>query len=149
MHRPTIIFLLSHKNTTVQQKKNQPEQSITSNYQKKQSTQSLNQKHPKNKPSKQTRQTISSINRKINHTNNHDKQSTQPLDKKNTQKQTQKAITKKRNVFEYKISQTATTSEPTAYTLFIKTQYNRKRQNNILHAEVIIKQTRKSKTLYF
>ena len=29
MHRPTIIFLLSHKITTVQQKNNQPEQSIT------------------------------------------------------------------------------------------------------------------------
>ena len=47
-------------------KNNQPEQSIKSNNQKKQSPQPLNQKHSQNKPSKQTRQTISSINRKIN-----------------------------------------------------------------------------------
>lgn len=32
-----------------------------------------------------------------------------------------------------KISQTATTSEPTANTLFIKTQYYRKKQNNITY----------------
>lgn len=37
IHRPTIIFLLSHKITTVQQKNNQPEQLIKSNNQKKQS----------------------------------------------------------------------------------------------------------------
>lgn len=81
MHRPTIIFLLSHKITTVQQKttnrNNQSNQTIRKNNPK-----SLNQKQPKNKPSKQTRKTISSINRKINHKNNHDKQFTQPLDKK-------------------------------------------------------------------
>lgn len=45
----------------------------------------LNQKHSKNKPSKQTRQTISSINRKINHKNNHNKQPTQPLNQKRSQ----------------------------------------------------------------
>lgn len=42
MHRPTIIFLLSHKITTVQQKNNQPEQSTTSNNHNKQSPQPLN-----------------------------------------------------------------------------------------------------------
>ena len=64
-------------------KNNQPEQSIKSNNQKKQSTQSLNQNTLKTKHNKQTRKTISSINRKIYHKNNHNKQqSTQPLDKK-------------------------------------------------------------------
>jgi hypothetical protein len=43
MHRQTFIFLLSHKITIVQQKNNQPEQSIKSNNQKKQSPQPLNQ----------------------------------------------------------------------------------------------------------
>lgn len=44
---------------------------------------------------------LSSINRKIYHKNSHNKQSTQSLDKKRP-KQTQQAITKKCNVFEYK-----------------------------------------------
>lgn len=80
-HRPTIIFLLSHKITTVQQKNNnQPEQSIKSNNPHNHSI--------KNKPSKQTRQTISPINRKINHTNNHDKQPTQSLNQKRSQNKT-------------------------------------------------------------
>ena len=93
-------LFLSHKITTTQQKNNQPEQSIKSNNQKKQSPQPLNQKHSKNKPSKQTRQTISSINRKINHKNNHNKQS-KISQSKTRPKQTQQAITTKCNVFEY------------------------------------------------
>ena len=51
MHRPTIIFLLPHKITTVQQNN---QNKITSNNQKKQSPQPLNQKHSQNKPSKQS-----------------------------------------------------------------------------------------------
>lgn len=66
MHRPTIIFLLSHKIITVQQKttnrNNQSNQII-----KKTIPATIQSKTTKNKPSKQTRQTISSINRKINH----------------------------------------------------------------------------------
>ena len=58
MYRQTIIFLLSHKITTVQQKttnrNNQSNQTITTNNPK-----SLNQKQPKNKPPKQTRKNIS------------------------------------------------------------------------------------------
>lgn len=87
MHRPTIIFLLSHKITTVQKKqqtgtinhdkqsektfhtttqsktlKKQTVKTNTTNYlinqSQKQPTQSLNQKRPQNKPSKQTQQPI-------------------------------------------------------------------------------------------
>lgn len=80
MHRQTFIFLLPHKITTVQQ--NTPTGTINQIKQsEKQSTQPLNQKQPKNKPSKQTRKTISSINRKINHKNYHNKQPTQSLKK--------------------------------------------------------------------
>lgn len=87
----------------------------------------------KTKHNKQTRKTISSINRKINHKNNHNKQPTS-LNQKHTQRQTQQAITTKCNVFlNIKISQTATASEPTTNTLFIKTQYYRKKQNNITY----------------
>lgn len=67
MHRQTIIFLLSHKIATFQQKTkhNKHEKpshqsiakSITKNHNK-QPTQPLNQNHPKNKPSKQTQQPI-------------------------------------------------------------------------------------------
>ena len=64
-----FFFLIKHNRSINNQNK------ITSNNQKKQSPQPLNQKHSKYKPSKQTRQTISSINRKINHKNNHNKQS--------------------------------------------------------------------------
>ena len=53
IHRQTFIFLLSHKITTVQQKNNQPEQSIKSNNQKKQSKISQSKTRPK-----QTRHTI-------------------------------------------------------------------------------------------
>ena len=97
MHRQTLIFLLSHKITTVQQK--------TTN------RNNQSQKHTQNKNNKQLRKNVMFLN--------------------------------------IIISPTATTSEPTAYTLFIKTQYNRKKQNNILHFEVTILQPRKSKTLYF
>ncbi len=80
MHRPTIIFLLSHQITTVQQKttsrNNQSNQTIRKNNPR--NTQSIIR--PKHK--KQTRQTISSINRKINHKNYHNKQPTQSTDKK-------------------------------------------------------------------
>lgn len=50
MHRPTIIFLLSHKSTTVQQKtKTKSHKTITTNNHDKQSIQSFNQKHAQNK----------------------------------------------------------------------------------------------------
>lgn len=66
-----------------------------------------------------------------------------PKDKHNKQ------LRKNATFLNIKISQTATTSEPTTNTPFIKTQYNRKRQNNTLHFEVTILQTQKSNTLYF
>lgn len=79
MHRQTLIFLLSHKITTVQQK--------TAN-RNNQSNQPIRKNNPRNHSIKNTQKTvktntktISSINRKINHTNNHSKQSTQPLKK--------------------------------------------------------------------
>lgn len=70
MHRPTIIFLLSHKITTVQQNIQKQKQQTIQNL-------SINNTL-KTKHNKQTRKAISSINRKINH----NKQSTQSLDKK-------------------------------------------------------------------
>ena len=88
MHRPTIIFLLSHKITTVQQKTTK-------------------------------KQTV-----KTNNPHN--------LSIKNTQRQTKKQLRKNAMFLNIKISQTAITSEPTANTLFIKTQYNNKKQSNIL-----------------
>ena len=121
MHRPTIIFLLSHKITTVQQKTTktinqikQSEKTIPATTQSK----TLSKQTVKTNHNKQTRQTISSINRKINHKNNHNKQSTQSL-KKTRSKQT--IITNTTSNYEkmqyflnIKISQTATSSEPTA-----------------------------------
>lgn len=74
MYRQTIIFLLPHQITTVQ-KNNKPEQSIKSNNQKKQSKTSQSKTATTNNP------------------HNHSI--------KNTQRQTQQAITKKCNVFEY------------------------------------------------
>ena len=67
MHRQTFIFLLSHKITTVQQKttnrNNQSHQTIRKNSHLDHSiNNTLKTKH-----NKQTRKTISSINRKINH----------------------------------------------------------------------------------
>ena len=58
MHRQTFIFLLSHKITIVQQKNNQPEQSIKSNNQKKQSPQHSINNTLKTNHNKQTRKTI-------------------------------------------------------------------------------------------
>ena len=148
MHRPTITFSFSqnHNHST---KNNQPEQSIKSNNQKKQSPQPLNQKHSKNKPSKQTRQTISSINRKINHKNNHNKQS-KISQSKTRSKQTQQAITKKCNVFEYYNIANSNGFRANRKYAFHKnsTQIHKTKQHN-LYFEVTILQTRKSKTLYF
>lgn len=132
IHRPTIIFLLSHKITNVQQK--------TTN-RNNQSNQTIRKNNPRN--------TQSIIRSKQNITNKHEKLSHQSnvksitkttttnnphnLSIKNTQRQTQQAITKNAMFLNIKISQTATASEPTTNTLFIKTQYNRKRQNNITY----------------
>lgn len=71
MHRPTIIFLLPHKITTVQQ--NTPTGTINHI---KQSEKTIPATTQLKTTKKQTRQTILSINRKINHTNNHNKQPT-------------------------------------------------------------------------
>ena len=117
MHRPTIIFLLSHKITTVQQKK-QPTGTIN---QIKQSEKTIHATIQSITPKKQnitnTKNHLS-INRKTNHKNNHNKQSTQSL-KKTRSKQT--IITNTTSDYEkmqyflnIKISQTATSSEPTA-----------------------------------
>ena len=88
-------------------------------------------------------------NRKINHIKQSEK-TIQNLSIKTTQKTntTYNRIIHQ-DFLNIIISPTATTSEPTTNTLLIKTQYNRKIQNNILHFEAIIQQTRKSKTLYF
>lgn len=126
MHRPTIIlFFLT---------KSQP-------FNKKQPTGTINQ-------IKQSEKTISSINRKINHTNNHDKQSPQPLNK-TTQRQPQQAVTKKCNVFEYYNIADGNYFQTNRKYAFYKnsTQMHKTKQHN-LHSEVIIKQPRKSKTLF-
>lgn len=66
MHRQTFIFLLSTKSQS---------------FNKKQPTGTINH-------IKQSEKTISSINRKINHTNNHDKQSPQPFNQKHSKNKT-------------------------------------------------------------
>ena len=99
MRRPTIIFFSFNKK--------QPTGTINQIKQSEKTIQNLSINNTlKTKHNKQTRKTISSINRKINHKNNHNKQqSTQPLNQKHPKnkppKQTQQAITKKCNVFEY------------------------------------------------
>lgn len=98
MHRQTFIFLLAHKITTVQQK-------TTTRHN--QSNQTIRKNNPRNHSINNTQKTKHNKHEKLSHqsiaksiTKNHDKQSTQPLDK-NPQGQTQQAITKKCNVFEY------------------------------------------------
>ena len=77
-HRPTIIFLLSHKITTVQQKTTNRNNQSHKQSDKTIQNLSINNKL-KTKHNKQTRKTISSIKRKINHTYNHDKLSRQSI----------------------------------------------------------------------
>ena len=85
MHRQTIIFLLTHKITTVQQKttnrNNQTNQTI-----KKTIPATIQSKTRSNKPLKQTRKTISSINRKINHIKQQSEKTIQNLSINNTLK---------------------------------------------------------------
>ena len=89
MHHPTLLFLLPHKITTIQQKTTktnnqikQSEKTIPATTQSK----TLSKQTVKTKHNKQTRQTISSIYRKVNHKNNHNKQPTQSLNQKHAQK---------------------------------------------------------------
>lgn len=96
MHRPTIIFLLSHK------------------------AQPFNKK-PKQNYIKQSEKTIPATT-----------QSKAPKDKHNKQ------LRQNAMFLNIKISQTATTSESTANTLFIKTQYNNKKTKQHTTFEVII-----------
>ena len=114
MHRPTIIFLLSHKITTVQQKtKTKLHQTTTTN-----NPHILSIKNtPKTKHNNPSHHTPIFLNIKI--------------------------IAGWFAADKY-------FHEPTSkHSLLIKPQCNRKRQNKILHFEITILQTRKSKTLYF
>ncbi len=125
-------------------KNNQPEQSITSNNQKKQSkiSQSIirSKQNITNKHEKLSHQlTAKSITRTATTNNPHN------LSIKKTPKNKHKKQLRKNAMFlNIKISQTVATSEPTANTLLIKTQYNRKKtkQHN-LHFEVTIQQAQK------
>lgn len=126
MHRPTIIFLLPHKTTNVKK----PKQNYIK--QSQQTIQNLSIKNtPKTNHNKQTRKTISSINRKINHTNNHDQNN--PLNQKHAQNKHNKQLRQNAMFLNIIISQTATASEPTANTPFIKTQRKYTRLNNITY----------------
>ena len=150
MHRPTIIFLLPHKTTNVKK----PKQNYIK--QSQQTIQNLSIKNtPKTNHNKQTRKTISSIKRKINHKNNHSKQSVKtnttnyltnrkinhtnnhdqnnPLNQKHAQNKHNKQLRQNAMFLNIIISQTATASEPTANTPFIKTQRKYTRQNNITY----------------
>ena len=136
MHRPTIIFLLSHKITTTQQKK--PKQNYIK--QSQQTIQNLSINNTlKTKHNKQTRKTISSINRKINHkktttTNPHN------LSIKTRSKQTQQAITKKCNVFEYQnIANGNYFRANHKYAFYKNSILPQKTKQLNLHSEVIIK----------
>lgn len=60
-----------------------------------------------------------------------------------------KQLRKNEMFLNIRVSPTATSSEPTANTLFIKTQYNRKRQNNILHIEITYSNHKKKKYSLF
>lgn len=114
MHRPSIIFSSFSQNhnrsTKYTNRNNQSNQTIRKN--NPHNTQSI----IRSKHNKQTRQAISSINRKINH----NKQSTQSLDKKHPKTNTTSNYDKMQCFLNIKISQPATDSEPTANTLFIK-----------------------------
>lgn len=74
---------------------------------------------------------IATVQQKTTKTNSQKKQS-KISQSKTRPKQTQQAITKNAMFLNIKISQTATTSKQTTNTLFIKTQYNNKKQSNIL-----------------
>lgn len=127
MHRQTFIFLLPRQIATVQQK------TTKTNSQKKQSKISQSKTRPKhtitNKHEKLSHQSIvksitQTITTKITHTIS---QSKAHKDKHNKQ------LRQNAMFLNIIISQTVTTSEPTANTPFIKTQYNRKKQNNITY----------------
>lgn len=127
MYRPTIIFLLPRQIATVQQK------TTKTNNQKKQSKISQSKTRPKhtitNKHEKLSHQSIvksitQTITTKITHTISQSK---------TRSKQTQQAITKNAMFLNIKISQTATCFELTEIAPLIKTQYNRKKQNNITY----------------
>lgn len=94
MLRQTIIFFFLNKSQPFNKK--QPTGTINQIKQsKKQSPQPFNQKQPKNKHDKLSYQSIAkSITQTITTNNPH-------LSIKNTQRQTQQAITKKCNIFEY------------------------------------------------
>lgn len=126
MYRQTFIFFFLTKSQSFNKK---PKQNYIK--QSQQTIQNLSINNTlKTKHNKQTRKTISSINRKINHkkttTNN-----PHSLNQKHDQNKHNKQLRKNAMFLNIKISQTATTSEPTANTLFIKTQYIRKKQNNL------------------
>lgn len=63
---------------------------------------------------------------------NHNKQPTQSLNQKHAQNKHNKQLRQNAMFLNIKISQKATTSKQTTNTLFIKTQYNNKKQSNIL-----------------
>lgn len=167
MYRPTIIFLLPHKTTNVKKPKQnyikQSQQTIQNlSIKNTPKTTTTNNPHnlsikntPKTNHNKQTRKTISSIKRKINHKNNHSKQSVKtnttnyltnrkinhtnnhdqnnPLNQKHAQNKHNKQLRQNAMFLNIIISQTATTSEPTANTPFIKTQRKYTRLNNITY----------------
>ena len=102
-------------------KNNQSEQSIKSN----------NQKEQSKKQTFKTNTTNYLTNRKINHTNNHDQNN--PLNQKHAQNKHNKQLRQNAMFLNIIISQTATASEPTANTPFIKTQRKYTRLNNITY----------------
>ena len=128
MHRPTINFSSSAQNHN-RSIKNQNK--ITSNNHNKQSkiSQSIirSKQNITNKHEKLSHQSIvKSITQTITTNNPHS------LNQKHDQNKHNKQLRKNAILLNIKISQSATTSEPTTNTLFIKTQYNRKKQNNLL-----------------
>ena len=138
MHRPTFIFLLSHKITTVQQK------TTNRNNQSRQTIQNLSINNTlKTKHNKQTRKTISSINRKINHKNNHNKQSkisqSKPRQNKHNKQLRKNAMFLNIKIIAVWFAADKYFPEPTSkYSLLIKPQCNRTRKNHgQQHYEII------------
>ena len=108
MHRPTIIFLLSHQITTVQQKNNQPEQSITTN-------------NPRN--------TQSIIRSKQNVTNKHEKPSNQLIVKSITENNRITFATNNYSFYHIKMCcRRKFPRKPANNTHLIKTRHNHTRQ---------------------
>lgn len=131
MHRPTIIFFFLTKSQPLNKK--QPTGTINQIKQSEKTIPATTQSKTFKKQTFKTNTTNHLINQPQNQSQKQPRQSIPAFTNKNTPKtKHNKQLRKKAMFLNIKISQTATSSEPTTNTLFIKTQYNSKKQNIIL-----------------